>query len=365
VSGARRVWIDPHDCGLVTVEAAERERREAEERRRRAEIERQQEEERARRRRTEAEARKRRQEAGRKEREEAEQRRREYEERQRRWKQMEKKEQSHQLAVQPKPEILLPDAQVPTLPAIDTSAIPVPDLSGIEEQIRQAAKMLDLRAPEGMLDRWFGRINHRIAAKTERAELLVGYISVCASIMELSAKAIDAAARVQRARYQLHVDRLSALHALLTHHYQLECARRDIIRRESIDDAKAREVVADFEAKIREHGLRGRPAPPPPPPPPPVPPVDETARKKEEARRARKEMQELELDERAEAAEFEQDLVSKARTEAIKIYQNINMLAGDRFERIRRVLESYKVPVTILPAAIQEFMEEEEEASNL
>jgi hypothetical protein len=336
-----KVWIDPNDCGLAIVEAerkrreeAERQRKENAERQRREEIQRQQRQERERQRRE-------------RQREEA-MRRKEEDER----------AKTQALAKQPKPEILPPVPKVPALPPLEIDAMPLPDLSGIEHQMRQAAQMLDLDVPEGRLDRWFGRLDHRIAVKTDRGELLARYIGACAEILVEGRRVIEAAGALQRGKYQLVIDRLVALHTLMQAYYKLEFARRQAIRLDQIEDAKAR-------ADIRELELRGRPAPPPPPPLPAPPQVDEATRQKEEARRSRKDMQELELDERAEAAQFNQDVVSKARADAIKIYQNINMLAGERFERIRRVLDSYKVPVTILPKGLQEFMQEEEDASTL
>jgi hypothetical protein len=93
--------------------------------------------------------------------------------------------------------------------------------------------------------------------------------------------------------------------------------------------------------------------------------VDDAARRKEAARQTRKEQNDLALDELDEAAQFDQEKVSRARTEATKIYQDTHMLADERFDRIRRVLESYKVDVSVLPKAIREFMEEEGDADTI
>jgi hypothetical protein len=257
VSDTKRVWLDPRDCGLVTVEA-ERKRKEEMERKRAAEVERN--------RKAELEERKRREQQ---ERKEAMKREEE-----------DKKAKTQVLIAQPKAEILPPAPKVPALPPLEIDAMPLPDLSGIEHQMRQATQMLDLNVPEGWLDKWFGRPDHRIRVKTERAELLAGYVGACAAILVEGRRVIEAAGALQREKYQLVIDRLVALHTLMQAYYKLEFARRQAIRQDAIEDAKARETVADHEAKIREHGLRGRPAPPPPPPLPPPPPEDPRAKKK-------------------------------------------------------------------------------------
>ena len=126
------------------------------------------------------------------------------------------------------------------------------------------------------------------------------------------------------------------------------------------------------KARGREAGLRGRPAPPPAPTPAPVggttqtpgappPPFDETAFRREVERRKRKEKNDVAMDQLDEASQFQQDVVSRAIENARKIYHDEGKTADERFDRIRRMLESYKVDTNVLPQAMREFMEENEE----
>jgi hypothetical protein len=66
------------------------------------------------------------------------------------------------------------------------------------------------------------------------------------------------------------------------------------------------------------------------------------------------------LREREINARFGQEIVAKAKSEAIKIYGRLNMSNGEKRARIRAVLESYNVDESILPTAIKDLMDEEE-----
>jgi hypothetical protein len=368
MSDKNRVWVDPHGRALRFLDEIERQRKEEAERRQREEVERRQKEALERKRKADAEECKHRLEAEQKRRKE------------RAMKREEEKKAAKTLALttQPKAEILPPGSNVPALAPPDACAVPGFNLAEFERQIRQAAKMLNLAEPEGLLDRMFDCPDHRIDVKTDRGRRLAAYVAACTAL-------VQAASGFQNARRQAYLDHLVFLQRVAEEQYKLEAltarsrpqaqiedakgkdefTRRQAERQDAIEDVQAREIVSEHEARIRENGLRGRPAPPPPPPPPAPVAVDEATRKRDQARREREAKQELHLDEIAEAAAHEQEVVSRSRNEAITIYQDLNKLAGDRFERIRRVLETYKVPITILPKAIQEFMEEEEEASTL
>jgi hypothetical protein len=147
--------------------------------------------------------------------------------------------------------------------------------------------------------------------------------------------------------------------------YQVELARRNVERQDAIEDAKARAEIARYEAEAREAGLRGRPAPPPLPPPPAPAPVDEAAQRREAARQVRKEQNDLAFEELNEKAQHDQRVHSHAIEEATKIYRDLDLLAEQKFDRIRRLLDSYKVDASVLPTAIREFMEEEEGADTI
>ena len=202
------------------------------------------------------------------------------------------------LTTQSKLEILPPASKVPALALPDASTAPGLDLVEFDRQIRNAAKMLDLSVPEGLLDRMIGRPDHRIDVKTDRARRLAGYIAACTAI-------IQAAGSLQDARRQAYLNQLVFLRQVAEENYKLELTRRQVERQDAIEEAKAREIVSEHEAKIRENGLRGRPAPPPPPsplpPPPPPTPAELRAKKRDSLR---KELDRLESDEKTELAKI-------------------------------------------------------------
>jgi hypothetical protein len=183
------------------------------------------------------------------------------------------------LTTQPKLEILPPGSKVPALALpSDTSTTPGLDLVEFERQIRNSANMLNLAEPEGFLDRWFGRPDHRIDVKTERAQRLKGYITACTAI-------IEAAGSLQDARGQVYLNQLILRRRVAEENYKLELTQRQVERQDAIEEARAREIVSEHEAKIRENNLRGRPTPPAPPPPlpPPPPPTPAELRAKKKA----------------------------------------------------------------------------------
>ncbi|MBZ5545578.1 MAG: hypothetical protein LAO07_18190 [Acidobacteriia bacterium] len=327
----KKVWIDPKDCGLPAVEAAERKRREAEDRKRKEETERQQ------------------RELERQRKEEAMRRQAE-----------EEQARTQALTKQPKPEFLPPSpeglvlssatSKSLTLPAFDCEALALPDLTRLERQIRDAADTLDLSLPEGFLDRWFGRPNHRIAVKTERGELLAGYISACSAILEEARKAMETEGALQRAKHQIYIERLVAQRTAMQEYYKLELARRQVLRQDAVEDAKAKFEVEQYAANAeitRRSAL---------PPAPITPPVDEATRKREATRRSRQEQIDMHLEEQEEWAAASEESVARARTRCIEIYCELNARDGDKRARIQRVLDHYNLDASILPVAIEELM---------
>lgn len=259
-----KVWIDPDDCGLATVAAAERKHRE--------EMERQQRE--AAERRVKEEAERRRAEAKRK-READELKRRQAQKEIMECNEEEKKAQA--LVIRgSNPEVVLPDCQVPAMPTIRTDSLGLPDLADLKQQIKHFAKLLDLSVPEGFLDALFGRPDRRIDIKTERALRLAGYV-------EAYTRLLEAAKAHRRISQEVYLERLAFLRRVKEEQCQTELVRNRADRQDAIEAAQAREVIADLEAKIREHDLRGRPAPPPPAPPPRTPrPKDPRVTKKKQ-----------------------------------------------------------------------------------
>lgn len=255
-------------------------------------------------------------------------------------------------------EILPPAAGIPALPQPEAE-LPQLDLTLFEAQIREAASSLDLKKPEGWLDKWFGRPDHRIRKKTERAELLACLVAATKGIILEYQRAIEAVAAVQRAKYQLFIDRLEAILKIMEAQYRTELARRNVERQDAIEDAKARAEIARYHAEAREAGLRGYPAPPPPPPPPAPaapPPVDQFTREKDEARRAKQQEADLHIqdtDIRADAAEKK---VARARARAIEIFNNSELNTGETRERIYAVLDEFGFDTSILPEKIRDFL---------
>jgi sRNA-binding protein len=253
-----KVWIDPSDCGLVTVEAAAEKRRQDAERQRRAEAKRQLREETLRKKEEEA------------------------------------KERTQALATQPKQEILPPAPKGAVLSLPDANSLALPDLSDLERQIRLAAAMLDLGKPEGWLDSWFDRPDHRIEVKTERGLRLAGYIAACTAILE--------AARAHQAiRQQIYLDQLVFLRRVAEESYNIELAGRRAERQDAIEAAQAKEIIAAHDGNAREHGLRGRPSPPAPAPLPAPKPEDPRVKNKE---RLQQELVRLAKEEKEELAKL-------------------------------------------------------------
>src|ERR1700730_15451715 len=152
---------------------------------------------------------------------------------------------THVLSAQPKQEILPPDSKVSHLALPDAHAVPRLDLAEFERQIRNSAKMLDLSVPEGFLDRLIGRPDHRIDVKTERGQRLARYISAC------GAKP-PAARQVPEARRQSHLDHLTFLMRVAEEQQKLEAVTARFQLQMQIEEAKAREIISEHEAKIRE-----------------------------------------------------------------------------------------------------------------
>jgi hypothetical protein len=126
--------------------------------------------------------------------------------------------------------LALPDSKGLALPPLEKDAIATPDLSHLEREMRSAAESMNLSVPEGFWDRCFGRTNHRIAVKSERGTLLTGYIAAWTAILVEAEKVVAAAGALQREKYQLHIDWLTAMHTALQLEYKLEFARRQVER---------------------------------------------------------------------------------------------------------------------------------------
>src|SRR5207302_3776280 len=143
----------------------------------------------------------------------------------------EEEKKARALVVQPRPEILPPASRVPALPALDLEAMQLPDLSNLKQQIRNAAEMLDLSVPEGLLDKWFGRPDHRIEVKTERGPLLAGYVIACTAVWE-------AARAHQNTCHQIYLDRLLFQRRVAEEQCQFELTRRRANRQDENEAAQ-------------------------------------------------------------------------------------------------------------------------------
>jgi hypothetical protein len=215
---------------------------------------------------------------------------------------------------------------------------------------------LDFNLPEGWLDRWFGRPNHRLQVKVERADLIAQFQARVVEIMRQRRHAAEEVRALNQVYYQQLLDALVAWSNAAEQHYRVFLSKERVAQERQIAAAKAGAEIERHNADAAEHRARARNAQrellPPPPPPPPFDPL-------EEARRKRREAQELKLQELEDEAEFAQEKVMRAKAEAITIYQASFMCDDEKRTRIWRVLEAFGLNPSILPPAIQDLMEED------
>jgi hypothetical protein len=264
------------------------------------------------------------------------------------------------------PEVLPPEqASTVGTPEFSAPRPPMPiapdnlsdDLLQLEHQVRQMAITLDMNLPEGRLDGWVGRPNHRVAKKTERAVLIAEFEAVRLRQIQNRAEAVRA---LDQVRYQHFLDRLIAWSNLADQHYRILLAKERVEQERQIAAAKARAEIERYDADGAEHRARASNALREPlPPPQPPNPVDEATLKRQAAQQARKHANEVKLDEMKDEAEFRSDKTTQAIDEILKVFGNPSMRKAARLARILELMDAYQINESVLPSGVRELIEEE------
>ncbi len=213
----------------------------------------------------------------------------------------------------------LPDIPRPEAPS--TSELPA-----LEELLEETLTLLDLREPEGFLDSFFGRINHRIRKKTERAQLLVQYREKLVRNVELVRQFAQVCAEIDGIRYQALIERVRNERTLVIEQHKLFSAQRAAEREEAIEEAKAQAEIAGYLHQVPQAGQ---------------PSLPEETRSQKKAR-IQKELQRLDREEKEEIKTITdgtpEELWSEETNE--KVIQIQNMYADSR-DRKREEMEKY------------------------
>jgi hypothetical protein len=263
------------------------------------------------------------------------------------------------------PEVLPPAAALPSVEVPEFSVAPpkicmptqfLPDdLAQLEHQLRQMATTLNFDLPEGRLDKWFGRLNHRLEVKIERAHLTEEFQAIG---LRRIRNAAEEAWAIDQVRFKHFLDLLVCWRTAAEEHYRAVYAKRTIERQQAIEDAKARVEIAECELRIRD--AQREPLPPPPPPPPPSP-VDEATQKRQAAQQARKHEYDVALDELEEQAEFRGEKTNRAVHEILKVFGNPSMRKAARRARILELIDVFQIDESVLPSGVRELLDEEDQ----
>jgi len=245
---------------------------------------------------------------------------------------------------------------------------PPADLTRFEHQVRQMAATLDFDIPEGFLDRWFDRRNHRLQVKIERLELIRQFQSMITAQIREHCNAAEALRQFNQIRYQQVFDALIAWATAAEHHCRIALAHERVENERMIEAAKTRAEIAKHAAQVAVYERQIRdaqrePLPPPPPlaPPPPPPPPDPDQLKREAAQRQRKLEHELALDELDEAAAFRGEKTKKGLAAILRVFADANLCQAARRAKILELLDVYEVDESLLPTGVQELVESEDE----
>ena len=238
-------------------------------------------------------------------------------------------------------------------PAIDALGLPIQlgsssrELATLREIFDETMEVFDLSQSEGMLDSVFGRPEHRIRKKTERAELLGHYADAYIAQLRRFRTALEELGKTNDLKRQEYISRVRATRELAEEHIRLQLVAEEAQRKQRVEGAKAKAEIAKYEGEARS---AARDPEPPPPAPDPL----------EEARRRRAMKAELHLQERETAAEVAGETVTAAKAQANEVYRNLKMTSGEKRTRIRAALDAYGVDERVLPPAILELLDEEE-----
>jgi hypothetical protein len=139
---------------------------------------------------------------------------------------------------------------------------------------------IDLTEREGITDCLFGRPNHRIDIKTERALRLAQFKgALVANIVEMR-RAIEEVRALNRARHEQYLDNFIFQRQTLEEQARLIYAQAAAARREAVEEAQNSALIAKCRAEAELARRSALPPPPPPPPPPVLPPEDPRAKNK-------------------------------------------------------------------------------------
>ena len=223
---------------------------------------------------------------------------------------------------------ILKDAKPPAIPQLDMLT------TRFEGLLEQAMNNLDLTVREGFLGEVWGGIDYRIDVKAERIERLDRLMAGFLSILDKAEQAEQKIRAVNRECFEQYIDTVRAAGKFLEEQLRLA----EIKAAAKIEEAKARAIIADYEAKIRKHNLEGYPPPPPKPLPPAPPPEDPRAKEKT---RLQGELERLEKEQRQEVARTSGGKPESEWTEDLKeeVKRVVNMYFHAK-EKIRTQLRS-------------------------
>ncbi len=237
-------------------------------------------------------------------------------------------------------------------PAIDALGLPIQlesssrELATLREIFDETMEVFDLSQSEGVLDSVFGRPEHRIRKKTERAELLGHYTDAYIAQLSRFRTALEELGKANDLKRQEYISRVRATRELAEEHIRLQLVAHEAQRKQRVEDAKAQAEIAKYEGEAR-NAARNPELPPPPPDP------------LEEARRRRAMKAELHIQENETAAEVAGETITAAKAQAIEVYRNLRITDGEKRTRILAILDAFGVDQSILPPGIQELLEEE------
>jgi len=204
----------------------------------------------------------------------------------------------------------------------------------LENLTDQMVATLNL-SKQDFLDK-FRTIDGRIAVRIERSGQLAALTAAFGRNIDELRIVAEKLGQLRRVAVLQQLQHMDDVYAMLQKQIRNGNVHEEARERWRIEHAKANFEIAKLEAEAEKARRDALPPPPAPvvTPAPVPPPVDEATRRKEAARQARREKHDLTLDELDEAAQFNQEVVSRAVADATKIYQDIHKLADERFDPV-------------------------------
>ena len=269
------------------------------------------------------------------------------------------------------PEIISPRSPVESLPIHPPQMPDLPRIPSLQELVRETVEAIDITRPEGILDELFGRLGHRLNKKTQYGNQLAELRHVLVKNLEQIRMIAVEASAIERVRYQVVIDAISAERQRLENLIQIQTLKIKFAeqahiaqRVRYIDDAKAAAEIAKYEAEtaqykaqIAETERRALNAKNPPLLPAPA---EEAARMREEAQLKRKIRYDMQLDALDAEADYDDGKMDRGLQRILEIWANPH---NDRYtmrRRIEKAIEKFNVDENSLPRGIQELLTEEE-----